>query len=122
MEIKYILILAILLVILNNNKVCSTNTNIPVDSDTAKINIQNSEYDHILDIRTTMEKSIGHLTIATHISLEDLVSIENVIENKSDKILIISKNSKRANMFAQYISNKGYSNVSYLNDFWTKLA
>ena len=69
-----------------------------------------------------MEKSIGGLTIAKHISLEDLLFVENLIPNKNQNILVVSKNSQRAELFAEYISFKGYKNVSFLNDHWTKLA
>ena len=120
-QTKYIIILAVLIVILNSGKFTSHPITTPVDSNTAKKNIENSNYDHVLDIRTTMEKSVGHLTIATHVSLEEVSTIENIVTDKNHKILVISKNSERASLFAEYISKRGYKNVSYLNDHWTKL-
>ncbi len=108
MDIKYIVIVLVLLVILSNNKMSKKNQIIAVDTDNVKLNIENSEYDHILDIRTNMEKSVGHLTIATHVTLEDLSSVENIIQNKNNKILVISKNAQRASLFAEYISSKGF--------------
>lgn len=116
-EPKYLIAIVILLVIFTRGK----STPNPVDAETAKDKIENSEYDHVLDIRTNLEKSVGHLVISTHIPLEKLSLIENIVKNKGDKILVISKNSERAAIFAEYISTKGFTNVTYLNDFWTTL-
>ena len=121
-DIKYLILIVFLLYIIFNNLKSQKNIIKKVDLEDAKDNIENSVYDLILDIRTIMEKSIGGLTIAKHISLEDLLFVENLIRNKNQNILVVSKNSQRAELFAEYISFKGYKNVSFLNDHWTKLA
>ena len=121
-DIKYLILIVFLLYIIFNNLKSQKNIIKKVDLEDAKDNIENSVYDLILDIRTIMEKSIGGLTIAKHISLEDLLFVENLIPNKNQNILVVSKNSQRAELFAEYISFKGYKNVSFLNDHWTKLA
>lgn len=118
MELKHILIVILVIIYLN-----STHSSEPelISIETAKENVTNLKYDFVVDVRNQYDRESGFHAYSIHIPLIDLPEISKKISNKNNKLLIISESGKKSFLAADYLSKKGYKNIQWINDFWTKL-
>jgi phage shock protein E len=85
---------------------------IEINSNEARTNIANGNYDYIIDVRTDAEWSEGHNPNTIHIPIGSLVTeLPEKIPNKNSRILFICKKGIRASAVTIIAKKLGYNNV-----------
>ncbi len=81
----------------------------------AKAALAKGEFDHVVDVRTDAEWSLGHFPLAIHIPGKEIEQdLPLRIPDKSSKILFYCNTSTRARMAAETAQKLGYGNIRYL--------
>ena len=94
---------------------------VKVSSDIARKKISMFKYDHVLDIRSSKDRSYGYHAYSLHFPIEEINNVKDKISKKNRRLLVISRNGKSAKKAANKLSFMGYRNVEYLNEVWTKI-
>ena len=84
-----------------------------IDSQTAKLKIQNKEIEVVIDVRTQYEYDKGHFPGALHVPVQN-INRETIDFPKSTGILVYCNTGQRARRAAEMIQSLGYTNVSYI--------
>jgi rhodanese-related sulfurtransferase len=83
--------------------------------DAAKAALAKGEFDHVVDVRTDAEWSMGRFPLAIHIPTKQIPQeLPQRIPDKSSKILFYCNTSTRARMAAEAAEKLGYMNIRYL--------
>lgn len=83
-----------------------------ITAEEAKIMIDQENDLIILDVRTPEEFDAGHIPGAVNISSTEITAtVEGVITDKSDTILVYCRSGSRSAGASQELSNLGYTNV-----------
>ena len=81
----------------------------------AKAALAKGEFDHVVDVRTDAEWSMGRFPLAIHIPVKQIPDmLPQRIPDKASKILFYCNTSTRARMAAEEAQSLGYTNVRYL--------
>lgn len=88
----------------------------------AKAALAKGEFDHVVDVRTDAEWSMGRFPLAIHIPLKQVTDVlPQRIPDKASKILFYCNTSTRARMAAEAAEKLGYQNVRYLVGIYSNL-
>ena len=88
----------------------------------AKAALAKGEFDHIVDVRTDAEWSMGRFPLAIHIPLKQVEqNLPQRIPDKNSKILFYCNTSTRARLAAEAAQALGYPNIRYLIGTHTNL-
>lgn len=83
--------------------------------DAAKAALAKGEFDHVVDVRTDAEWSMGRFPLAIHIPAKQIPQdLPQRIPDKTSKILFYCNTSTRARMAAEAAQALGYANIRYL--------
>jgi phage shock protein E len=87
----------------------------------AKSLIQQGKIKTVLDVRSKLEYNLGHYPDSIHIPTNQLAdSIETVIPNKEDSILVYCNTGQRSRYATDLLRSKGYKDVRYISGpYWT---
>ena len=66
----------------------------------------------LLDVRTPMEYSQGHIPGSINSPLQDIAAAETVIEDKETPIFVYCYSGARSGSAAGFLEKKGYCNVN----------
>jgi rhodanese-related sulfurtransferase len=81
----------------------------------AKAALDKGEFDHVVDVRTDAEWSMGRFPLAIHIPTKQIPDVlPQRIPDKASKILFYCNTSTRSRMAAEEAQSLGYTNVRYL--------
>ncbi len=77
----------------------------------AKQNMQSSEF-LILDVRSNLEFSNGHIDNAVNVDVEEIEKyISDVVPDKERKIIVYCQSGNRSKIASQKLIDLGYKNV-----------
>ena len=108
-------ILVILILILGYALYYNLSSPLAMYPGAAKAALAKGEFDHVVDVRTDGEWSLGHFPLAIHIPLKQVEQdLLTRIPDKTSKILFYCNTSTRARMAAETAQKLGYANIHYL--------
>lgn len=76
-----------------------------------KINKSNDKEIYIIDVRTSVEYSNGHIPTALNIPLSSISSIQNTISDKTVEIIVYCQSGSRSRKAAESLLELGYQEV-----------
>ncbi len=107
--------LVLLLLVLGYALYYNVSSPLAMYPDAAKAALAKGEFDHVVDVRTDAEWSMGRFPLAIHIPAKQIPDVlPQRIPDKSSKILFYCNTSTRARMAAEAAEKLGYMNIRYL--------
>ena len=85
----------------------------PLSAQDLKQQLDNREFDHIVDVRTPEERAQGHIAESSHIPMTDILA-GSLNMPKDEEVILVCGTGYRANITASQLKQDGFTHVHSL--------